>query len=206
MSQLNVSLQYSIAALAAKGWSARKIARELNVHRETVGRYLCPEPISKPAILPAGSLQESDPKPAIVPAGSKAGRTSQCAPLAEVIKQGLLARLSAQRLYQDLVAEHGFSGAYDAVKRYVRLLAQKVDPPFRRMECAPGQELQVDFGQGDWVSQEGKRRRTHLFRCVLSHSRKGYSEAVWRQTSESFIRLGGGYGHTSRKNRLPICV
>jgi transposase len=25
-------------------------------------------------------------------------------------------------------------------------------------------------------------------RAVLSHSRKGYSEAVWRQTSESFIR------------------
>ena len=28
----------------------------------------------------------------------------------------------------------------------------------------------------------------HLFRAVLSASRKGYSEAVWRQTSESFIR------------------
>ena len=56
------------------------------------------------------------------------------------------------------------------------------------MECAPGQELQVDFGQGAWVIQEGKRRRPHLFRAVLSHSRKAYSEAVWRQTSESFLR------------------
>jgi hypothetical protein len=36
--------------------------------------------------------------------------------------------------------------------------------------------------------QEGKRRRPHLFRAVLSHSRKGYSEVVWRQSSESFIR------------------
>jgi transposase len=27
-----------------------------------------------------------------------------------------------------------------------------------------------------------------LFRAVLSHSRKGYSEVVWRQTAESFIR------------------
>jgi hypothetical protein len=48
--------------------------------------------------------------------------------------------------------------------------------------------LQVDFGQGAWVTDNGKRRRAHLFRAVLSHSRKGYSEAVWRQTSESFIR------------------
>jgi hypothetical protein len=60
--------------------------------------------------------------------------------------------------------------------------------PFRRMECAPGQELQVDFGLGAWVMENGKRRRPHLLRAVLSHSRKGYSEVVWQQTSESFLR------------------
>jgi hypothetical protein len=38
------------------------------------------------------------------------------------------------------------------------------------------------------VMETGKRRRPHLFRAVLSHSRKGYSEVVWQQTSESFIR------------------
>lgn len=56
------------------------------------------------------------------------------------------------------------------------------------METEPGAELPVDFGQGAWVVENGKRRRPHLFRAVLSHSRKGYSEAVWCQTSESFIR------------------
>jgi len=189
MNQLNVSLQHSIVTLAANHWSARKIARELGLHRETVGRYLrAAESDSKPALVPTGSPEVPDPKPAIVPAGFKAGRISQCAPLVEVIRRGLAASLSAQRIYQDLVAAHGFTGAYDAVKRFVRRLAQKTEPPFRRMECAPGQELQVDFGQGAWVSENGQRRRTHLFRCVLSHSRKGYSEAVWRQTSESFIR------------------
>ena len=106
MNQLNVSLQHSIATLAANGWSARKIARELGVHRETVGRYLrAPEPVAKPAIPPTGSREGSEPKPARVPVGSRAGRTSQCAPLVVVIEQGLLAGLSAQRLYQDLVAE-----------------------------------------------------------------------------------------------------
>lgn len=69
-----------------------------------------------------GYLRPPDSKPAIVPAGargSRAGQTSECAPLRGVVEQGLLAWLLAQRIYQDLVAEHGFTGAYDAVKRFV---------------------------------------------------------------------------------------
>lgn len=46
----------------------------------------------------------------------------------------------------------------------------------------------MDFGQGNWVLVDGRRKRPHLFRIVLSHSRNGYSEVVWRQTTESFIR------------------
>jgi transposase len=56
------------------------------------------------------------------------------------------------------------------------------------MEVEPGAEAQVDFGQGAWVEVDGKRKRPHFFRVVLSHSRKGYSEVVWRQTTECFIR------------------
>jgi transposase len=123
-----------------------------------------------------------------MPTGSKAGCASQCAPFSSVIEAALLAGLSAQRIYQDLAAGHGFRGGYDSVKRFVRRLSQQAEPPFRRMECAPGAELQVDFGLGAWVVDQGKRRRPHLFRAVLSHSRKGYSEVVWRQTTESFLR------------------
>jgi len=36
---------------------------------------------------------------------------------------------------------------------------------FRRIEVEPGAELQVDFGQGAWVIEEGKRRRPHFFRA-----------------------------------------
>ena len=65
MNQLNVSLQRSITKLAAKGWSARKIARELGVHRETVGRYLQPKTSkSKPANVPPGPMRG---EPANVP-------------------------------------------------------------------------------------------------------------------------------------------
>lgn len=98
------------------------------------------------------------------------------------------AGLSATRIHQDLVREHGFAGSYESVKRSVRALAQQLELPHRRLECAPGEEMQVDFGQGAWIEADGKRRRPHLFRAVLSHSRKGYSEVVWRQDTETFIR------------------
>ena len=35
---------------------------------------------------------------------------------------------------------------------------------------------------------DGRRRRPWVFRVVLSHSRKAYSEAVWRQTTEAFLQ------------------
>jgi len=74
------------------------------------------------------------------------------------------------------------------VQRFVRAVRQTQPIPFVRMEVAPGAEAQVDFGLGAWVLVDGKRKRPHLFRIVLSHSRKACSEVVWRQTTESFIR------------------
>ena len=57
------------------------------------------------------------------------------------------------------------------------------------METPPGQEAQVDFGTGaPIINDEGKRRRSYVFRIVLSYSRKAYSESVFHQTTESFIR------------------
>jgi transposase len=187
MNILNVSLQHSILTLAAHGWSHRRIARELDLNRETVGRYLRLAR-SKPAISTPGSEVDPEAKPAISTPGSMAGRQSLCQPWQPQIEAAVSVGLSAQRIYQDLVGDHGFTGSYQAVKRFVRQLRQTQPIPFVRMEVEPGIEAQVDFGQGAWVLVDGKRKRPHLFRIVLSHSRKGYSEVVWRQTTESFIR------------------
>ena len=42
--------------------------------------------------------------------------------------------------------------------------------------------------RGAVISADGKRRRTHVLRIVPSHSRKAYREAVFRQTTDDFIR------------------
>lgn len=197
MNVLKVNLQQSIHVLHARGWSRRRIARELGIHRKTVAGYLDgskqpgspaeADPAKQP-ISTTGSEGMAEPKAAITTAGAQSGRISLCREYLPTITTAVTAGLSATRIHQDLVADHGFTGSYESVKRCVRSLAQQLELPHRRMECAPGEEMQVDFGQGAWIEAEGKRRRPHLFRAVLSHSRKGYSEVVWRQDTETFIR------------------
>jgi transposase len=198
--QIKVVTIHSISTLYKRGWSQRRIARELGLDRETVRRYIQLEiskpaiptagsPESKPAILTAGSGVPPPPKPAIPTAGC-AGRESQCKPFHEQIDHWLQAGLSAQRIYQDLVLEHGFCGSYEAVKRYVRRLRVVHPDRVYRVECLPGEEAQVDFCAGAPICDgDGrKRRRPPCLRVTLSFSRKGYSEAIPRQTTEAFIR------------------
>jgi transposase len=170
--RLKMATIEAIRGLLKQGWSQRRVARELGVDRETVARY-------------ARAGEPQAPKPAI----STAGRPSQCDPYRLVVEGKLEAGLSAQRIWQDPVSEHGFGGAYESVKRFVRQLRGGRQLPFRRIESSPGAEAQVDFGRGGWiVDGSGKRRRPHVLRVVLSYSRRGYSEGVWRQDTESFLR------------------
>ena len=216
----------TILALHRLRWSARRIARELGINRETVSRHLrlagtggSRSGEAKPATnLPAGSDGAlnvpagcaGQAKPASnLPAGSEgtsevypptggafialrptaeSGPISDCQPYRQVIQGKLEQGLCAQRIWQDLVSEHGFGSGYDSVKRFVRKLGAARPLPFRRMECPPGQECQVDFGKGAPIlGPDGRRRKTHVFRAVLSFSRKAYSEAVLRQTTDDFL-------------------
>jgi DNA replication protein DnaC/transposase len=192
MNELKVNQQQTIVALHEQGWSKRRMARELGVDRKTVRRYLAKAAAAKSPTNPQTGSDPQNPKSPAPQTGSLAlggaGPDSLCEPWKERIQAALVAGLSVQRIYQDLVTEQQFAGSYYSVRRLVLRLARKLELPFRRLEVEPGQELQVDFGQGAWVIENGKRKRTHLFRAVLGHSRKGYSEATWRQTTEAFLR------------------
>src|SRR5258708_40367146 len=113
---LKVSLQETICTLDGRGWSRRRIARELGIDRETVGRYLL---LAKPAISTTGSEEATEVKPAISTAGNGVGRRSQCEPLAEVIRAKVEVGLTAQRSYQDLVDETGFTDSDQGEKRII---------------------------------------------------------------------------------------
>jgi len=229
--QLKVAKVHSILVLHQRGWSSRRIAVALGVHRQTVLRYIRlardgPKPAkappgserSKPATgteAPPGSLwvegcQEDasggssgqapgrahGPDATGVAAVELGDSSSDCRPFRARILAKLESGLSAKRIHQDLEAEDGDEApSYYSVRRFVAQLKGSRSLPFRRMECEPGVECQVDFGKGapvlpasDKSGKRSRRRRPHVLRIVLSHSRKAYSEVVYRQTTENFIR------------------
>lgn len=63
---LKMAIVQSILSLHAQGWSARRIAQALDVHRETVSRYIraadsaAPKPVNAP-ILPGRVSDDSKP-------------------------------------------------------------------------------------------------------------------------------------------------
>jgi transposase len=197
--QLKMALVQDILILREHGWSRRRTARELGVHRETVGRYANgagpPKPASNGPLgsttLAAGGIEDSActvdvSKPASnAPTGSPSAAQAWRGIIIEKLDRGLC----AQRIYQDLVSDHGYTGSYYSVRRLIKKLTGVTPTPFRRMEYEPAAEAQVDFGRGaPIITAEGKRRGTWVFRIVLSHSRKGYSEVVSRQTTDEFLR------------------
>jgi transposase len=105
-------------------------------------------------------------------------------------------------IWQDLVDTCGFAAGYQSVRRFVRKLEADLSPEARVViDTAPGEEAQVDYGEGPMVRdpQSGKYRRTRLFVLTLGCSRKSVRLLVFRSSSQTwaelhekaFRRLGG---------------
>ena len=104
-------------------------------------------------------------------------------------------------IWQDLVDDHGFPAGYASVRRFVSTLRQRPVEARVVITTAPGEEAQVDYGEGPMVRDpaSGKYRRTRLFVLTLGYSRKAVrllvhrsSAQVWAELHErAFRRLGG---------------
>ncbi|MCG3156392.1 MAG: hypothetical protein DKINENOH_03016 [bacterium] len=142
---LKMTNQLIIKKLLELGWSYRRIEVETGIPRETISKYDPRHPRYQPSAvdgntLPADSIQNrpncpptpSDPEDprlelaAASPLALPSPRShSGAAPFNDFIRQKLSVGLTAQRIYQDLVSDHGFTHGYDCVKRYVRQLKRK---------------------------------------------------------------------------------
>lgn len=206
---LNLSTQQQIESLLELGWAHRRIAREVGVNRETVGRYARlrrrkpadpitgwkdppkregdesrPNPITGPEQLPEGERDQTRPNPITGPASS-------AAPYQEYIEKALKKGLSARRIWQDLVELYGYGAGYLTVQRYVRRVKVRQPEVADRMEHLPGEEGQLDYFKSKAPVRDartGRWKYPWVFRMTLSCSRHGYEEALPDQKMSSFMR------------------
>jgi hypothetical protein len=146
---LSEEKKQQIIALGRLGWTLRHIQRATGVRRETAAAYLrasgieprspgrwgrqtpaksaievTPDPgsVSKPAsqVTPdSGAPAAPVPVPEPEPGPGRSPTASACEPYREVIEIGLGQGRNAKAIWQDLVDDHGFRGAYQSVKRFV---------------------------------------------------------------------------------------
>ena len=95
-------------------------------------------------------------------------------------------------IWQDLVDDHGCTAKYASVRRFVVQLRGATPVDARVViTTAPGEEGQVDYGEGPMVrdAATGKYRRTRLFVFTLACSRKSVRFLVWRSSAQVWAEL-----------------
>jgi transposase len=137
-----------------------------------------------------------------LPRPGRAPSASACEPYRELIVEALGRGRNAMAIWQDLVDGHGFPARYASVRRFVQMVRATTPADARVViTTAPGEEGQVDYGDGPMVRhpKTGKYRRTRLFVLTLGYSRKSIRLLVWQSSAQTwaelheraFRRLGG---------------
>jgi transposase len=158
--KLKIDTKQAIIGLVNQGWSQRRIAMELGVHRRTVTRLLQSIDYSKGAI----SMTGNGP-----------GRTSKCEPFRASIEAKLERGLDVKCIREDLQSEAAFEGLYASVQRFVKALRSVNPKRVWRVEVEPGEEAQIDYGTMMLIKgDDGRLKRAQLLRVALSHSCKSY--------------------------------
>jgi transposase len=162
-----VDMYYTVKTLSQKGYSKRKISKELGIHRNTVTK-----------ILAGASSGDIGPKPF--------ARSKLLDYYKEQIETWLSQEKTAVLIHEYLISKYSVNVAYPTVVKYVRSL--KHGEVYIPLLSDPGEEAQVDFGHlGSFIKEE-KQVRVWVFSMILSHSRYSYCEVVLDQSVSTFIR------------------
>jgi len=116
--------------------------------------------------------------------------TSSVEPYRDLVLQLYRDGVEGVAIHQRL-GEQGFGGSLSAIYRFLH----RIDPPQLdatvRVETAPGEEAQVDFGYAGRMldPEDGRLRKAWAFVMTLSWSRHQYVEFVWDQRVSTWLTL-----------------
>lgn len=171
--------------------SDRAVQRDTGIDRRTVQRYRTwavaqdlltgPLPAVEELQCLVAQTLTAPPPPQMV---------SSVEPFRAVVVE-LRAQGTEMAAIWERLKERGYTGSYSAIRRFVRTLEPRQPEAFGRIETAPGEEAQVDFGYAGRMldPQTGQLRKAWAFVMVLGFSRHQYVEFVWDQTVATWLVL-----------------
>jgi transposase len=182
---LKPHIQTTVFTLLAAGQSQRQIARITQIDRKTIrslGKRFA-EQSNSPGVTTGSIGQIPPPRPP--------GRPSECEPHREFIQTQLRLRRNFTAIFQDLVDQFGFSAGYNSVKRFAATMVEQDPKQFDRLEFAPGEEVQVDYGEGALTLVPGTQRyrKPRLFVMTMRYSRRCFRRVVWKSSQEIWAQL-----------------
>ena len=160
-------------AVMADGLSRREAAKRFGVHRNTITKML------QYSVPPGYRRRERAVSKKLGP--YMAGIDKILEGDRSVHKKQ---RHTAQRIFERLRDEEGFSGGYTIVREYVARALLRSREMFIPLSHRPGQ-AQADFGQAD-AYIAGKKVRFHYFCVDLPHSDGCFVKAYPAETAEAF--------------------
>lgn len=183
-------LRIAIETLLKHGLTQREIERRTGVDRKTIRRHI--KSANSPGVA-TGSEGAAGP-PAVEAGSAKANppytTPSACEPHRAWIEAQVQLGRNAQSIYQDLVDGSAFTHRYNSVKRFVAALKLRAPARFDVLEFLPGEEAQVDYGQGALTRyRPGKYKRPLLFIMTLKYSGKSFRKVVWKSNQEVWAQL-----------------
>jgi transposase len=93
---------------------------------------------------------------------------------------------SAQQIFQRL-REAGYAGGPTIVRAYVQRIRPRPAQAFLKLDFAPGECAQVDWGEFGSIAVGNTQRRLSFFLMVLCHSRRMYLQFTVSQQMEFFL-------------------
>ena len=153
---INRRTVFEIHQLHAEGFSCRSIARQLQVSRETVAKYLAD---------PASVIRSRKKKP------------SKLDPYRELVETMIkeCPDVKAPVILQR-IRKKGFDGGITIVRDMLRKLRGKAKnrQPFIRFESQPGEQVQIDWGHMGTLTYGENRRKLYALAVLEGHSRMLY--------------------------------
>lgn len=193
MNVLKPHKQTTIFTLLGLRKSQRDIERITGIDRKTIRSYQRQYEASRSnssGVATDPPERIPPPRPPTLP-DPTALSTSKCEPHRAFIDAQLRLGRNAMAIYQDLVDRHGFDGAYNSVKRFAANLRHKAPEQFDRLSFQPGEEMQVDYGEGAPTRVPGSERfrKPRLFVATLRYSRRSFRRVVWNSGQQVWAEL-----------------